>query len=267
MSLTRKSAIHQNQAAWNQRARAGECFARPATPGDLEDPVRRLDPRGWYEGIAGKHVLCLGAGGGKHGVLFAKAGARSVTVVDISEEMLALDSRMATEQLVDVETVHASIDDLSPLAGREFDLVAQPVSSCYVPDIRAVYQWVAQLTKPGALYVSQHKTPTNLQASLQPTAAGYVLEQPYYLENALPPAAPSRFRESGTKEFVHGWESLVGELCRNGFVLEDLVEVKRGRSDAAPGSFAHRCHYIAPYVRLKARRTDHLPSGTRRIVF
>jgi hypothetical protein len=44
-------------------------------------------------------------------------------------------------------------------------------------------------------------------------------------------------------------------MCRSGFVIEDLLEPLHARPDALPGSFAHRSRYVAPYVRVKARRT------------
>jgi hypothetical protein len=43
-------------------------------------------------------------------------------------------------------------------------------------------------------------------------------------------------------------------LCRAGFVIEDLVEPLHAKADAEPGTFAHRSRYVAPYVRIKARR-------------
>jgi hypothetical protein len=126
-----------------------------------------------------------------------------------------------------------------------------------VPNVTAVYAEVARVLRPLGLYVSQHKTPTNLQATTEWSDAGYRVQIPYRSGEPLPPAAPSRFREVGTQEFLHRWDDLVGGLCRSGFQLEDLVEVPRER-EGEPGSFEHRCRYIAPYVRLKARRANDL---------
>ena len=39
-------------------------------------------------------------------------------------------------------------------------------------------------------------------------------------------------------------------------MIEDLVEPKHAKDEAARGSFADRASYIAPYVRIKARRTN-----------
>jgi hypothetical protein len=55
-------------------------------------------------------------------------------------------------------------------------------------------------------------------------------------------------------EFLHRWEELIGGLCRSGFVVEDLIEPLHAETDAAVGTFAQRSRYVAPYVRIKARR-------------
>ncbi len=38
------------------------------------------------------------------------------------------------------------MDDLSALPAAGFDIVIQPVSTCYVPDVLAVYREVARVT-------------------------------------------------------------------------------------------------------------------------
>jgi len=150
--------------------------------------------------------------------------------------------------------VRASMDDLSVLDPAGFDIVDQPVSTCYVPDVAAVYRQVARVLAPGGVYVSQHKQPTSLQCSIKPGSHGYVLTEPYYRSGPLPPVAGSRIREEGTIEYLHRWEDLIGGLCRSGFVIEDLAEPNRGKAGAERGSFEHRSRYVAPYVRIKARR-------------
>src|SRR6187455_1346257 len=154
-------SIHaHNRRAWDERVREGDCFTRPAKDQDFVDPLKTVDGLGWLGGdIRGKRLLCLAAGGGKHGPLYAAAGAQ-VTVVDISPAMLELDREVAAERGLKLRTVEASIDDLSALSPAEFDIVVQPVSTCYVPEIAPVYQAVARITRPGGLYISQHKTPT-----------------------------------------------------------------------------------------------------------
>jgi len=245
--------IH-NRRAWDSLARRDHALTQPARAEQLRNPLAAVDSLGWLDGgVSGKRVLCLAAGGGKNAVLFAEAGAK-VTVVDISPEMLALDRQVAAESGLDVRTVEASMDDLSVLAASSFDIVTQPVSTCYVPDILAVYREVARVTAIGGLYISQHKQPASLQTDARPSGLGYSVNEPYYRSGPLPPASASWLREPGTLEFLHRWEEIIGGLCRSGFVVEDLVEPCHADQNAEPGSLGHRARFIAPYVRIKARR-------------
>jgi len=153
--------------------------------------------------------------------------------------------------------VATSVDDLSMLPAAEYDAVMQPVSTCYVPDIRLAYRELARVMKSGGVYISRHKQPTSLQMDLAPGPNGFVVEEPYFLDGPLSPAKrPGPHREQGTMEFLHRWGDLLGGLCEAGFVIEAVTEPKFGDASAAPGSFEYRGHFIAPYIQLRARRTE-----------
>lgn len=255
MTDTHPTFVHDhNRQAWDARARRHDTFTRPASDGNFDQPLSVVDRHGWLgPSIAGQRVLCLAAGGGSQSALYAAAGAK-VTVVDISGEMLALDRQVAAERQLDMICIQASMDDLSMLAPRQFDIVIQPVSTCYVTDLLRVYREVARVTAAGGLYVSQHKQPASLQASIEPTASGYPLTEPYYRTGPLPEVVGSPHREPGTLEFLHRWETLIGGMCRAGFAIEDLIEPLHADEQAAIGTFGHRSRYVPPYVRIKARR-------------
>ena len=250
-------AHEQNRRAWDDRVRRRAAHTEPASEDDFRDPLAVVDQGGWLGGpVAGQRVLCLAAGGGKHGPLFAALGAQ-VTVVDLSPQMLELDRRVAAGRGLRVATVEASMDALPMFGDATFDMVIQPVSTCYVADILAVYREVARVTASGGIYVSQHKQPASLQAEATGSVRGYLLNEPYYRDGPLPPVVDGlQHREAGTMEFLHRWEELIGGLCRSGFILEDLAEPRHADARASPGSFAHRCHYAPPFVTLKARRRD-----------
>ena len=244
-----------NRRAWDDMVRQQQRFTRPAPDDDFLDPLAVVDGVGWLgEDIRGKRLLCLAAGGGKHSALYAAAGAE-VTVVDISRAMLELDRQVAAERKLAVRTIEASMDDMPALASAEFDIVIHPVSTCYVPQITPVYREVARVTRAGGIYISQHKTPASLQADVSPSVRGYELLEPYYRSGPLPNVVGSRHREEGTLEYLHRWEELLGLMCRAGFVIEDLFEPRHNDERAEPGGFGHRSRYVAPYVRIKARRT------------
>ena len=81
----------------------------------------------------------------------------------------------------------------------------------------------------------------NLDREQFSAAVGHALETDEHLE-------------PGTTEFIHPLETLLGELCRSGFIIEAVTEPPRGDAWAAPGSLAHRACYLSPYLKVKARR-------------
>ena len=251
------SPVHDhNRRAWDALVRGGQRFTRPAKDEDLHNPLGSLDGSGWLGGsLTGKKVLCLAAGGGRQSAMYAAAGA-VVTVVDISPAMLELDRQVAVERRMAIRTVETSMDELDMFVPGEFDVVIHPVSTCYVPDIQPVYEAVARVIRAGGIYVSQHKQPGSLQADVKASARGYELSEPYYREGPLPAVVGSLHREEGTLEYLHRWDQLIGGLCRAGFVVEDLTEPRHFEKGAARDSFPHRSGYVAPYVRIKARRLE-----------
>ena len=252
--------LRQNRRVYETMAAAQDPLCKPATDEELADPLGTVDGAGWLGGsIAGWRVLCLAAGGGRQSSLYAAAGA-DVTVVDLSGAMLELDRRVAAQRGYSVQLFEASMEDLSMLGEAEFDLVIHPVSTCYIPNVRVVFGQVARVTRPGGLYISQHKQPTSLQCTA--TRQGdesYQVLHTYYRDQPVPPpnttsATSRRLREPGAIEFLHRWEELIGGMCLAGFVVEDLREPMHAKPDATSGSFADRARYVAPYVRIKARR-------------
>ena len=87
-----------NRAAWDRLAKQQNRLAKPARDEDFANPLQSVDAAGWLgPDIANRRILCLAAGGGRHGPLYAAAGA-DVTVVDISPTMLALDQTVARKR-------------------------------------------------------------------------------------------------------------------------------------------------------------------------
>lgn len=247
--------LAHNRAAWDELASTGHILARPAEDKMFANPLRCVDGPGWLgDSIRCWNVLCLASGGGRQGPLYAAAGAK-VTVVDISGAMLQLDRAVAAERRLNLETVQTPMNDLKMFGNGMFDLVIHPVSTCYVPEIATVYREVSRVLRNGGLYISQHKQPTSLQTSLKPDGISYAIQEKYYRRDPLPVFdGKSPLRETGAREYIHRWEELIGFMCRAGFVIEDLLEPMHAKRDAMPGSLGHRSQFIAPYVRIKARK-------------
>jgi SAM-dependent methyltransferase len=269
---SRFAVLETNARAWNRLAREGAALASPAPDEAFDDPRRWIggggpSGRSWLPArLDGLKVLCLAAGGGRHGPVYAAAGA-AVTVVDLSSAMLELDRAVAAERRLSLVTLQSSMDDLAGLASGAFDIVIHPVSTCYLPDVEPVFREVARVTRTGGLYLSQHKSPSSLQATLRPGVSGrYEIVSPAQPAGPLGEAPPSPLRESGTLEFVHTLSAIVGGICRAGFVVEDCFEPEHARPDSEPGSFPHRCGFLPPYLRLLARRGTAALSAKPRLI-
>lgn len=251
--------LHLNREVYDRMATARAPLCRPATDAELADPLKTVDAVGWLgKSIVGKQVLCLAAGGGRQSALYSAAGAH-VTVVDISPVMLELDRRVAAQRNYSLRLFETTMEDLSMLPANHFDIVIHPVSTCYVPDVAKVFQQVARVARLGGVYVSQHKQPGSLQTSTdRHPDGGYKIEHRYYRKDPVPPPRQMtknavRLRENGAIEYLHRWEQIIGGMCQNGFVIEGLREPRHDRA-VKSGPFADRASFVAPYVRIKARR-------------
>lgn len=243
-----------NRTAWNHLADTGSLFARVASDEDCRNPLKVLDGRGWLPAsVAGLNVLCLASGGGWQSILYAVAGA-NVTVVDLSDSMLKLDEREARRRGLKIDIRQASMDDLSTLNDSFFDIVHQPVSTCYVPDLNPVYAEVGRVLRDHGIYISQHKQPVSLQISHRNDRQQFVIGVEYYHQGPLPKQQDDSYRETGTTEYLHRLEEIVGGLCSHSFVIEDLREPKRADYKADVTQFGYRGRFVPPYVRIKARR-------------
>jgi 2-polyprenyl-3-methyl-5-hydroxy-6-metoxy-1,4-benzoquinol methylase len=248
------SAESLNRKAWDDLVRDPRFLANDDLPRDPAAARSALDPWLVAEGdLSGKRILCLAAGGGKHGPLYALTGAK-VTVLDFSQRHLDRDVELAKQFDVPLETVCLSLNELASWETEPFDIVLQPVSLCYIADCQSVYQAIADRLRPSGLYISQNKHPASLQAS-ESIAAPYSLDYPYADGFALPIIQqPTAAREPCVVEHIHSLNSLIGGLCRAGFFIEDFSEPLYGDAWSSSNSPNHRHLYLPPYFKLKARK-------------
>jgi SAM-dependent methyltransferase len=247
--------LEHNQRAWDERVRRQDRHTRTVLARDLQNPLPVLDPENWLGGnVRGRKVLCLASGGGLQSALLAAAGA-IVTVVDLSAAMLDQDREIAAKYGFQILAVQTSMDDLSMFPAGAFEAVMQPVSTCYVSEVAPVFREVARVLRDGGLYISQHKQPASLQAETLPGPKGYVITEPANRTEPLPPVLPCWHREADAVEYLHSWSDIIGGICRASFAIEDLVE-PNGHANrlAEPGTWEHRCAFLPPYAKIKARR-------------
>lgn len=257
--------VETNRRAWDFLASEGSSASIPWEESSTPAEGRVwLDEFGWLPWEELQTVLLLCGAGGQQAPTLAAMGL-AVTVLDLSPEQLAIDQRVARERGLDIESVRGDACDPEVLAGRTFDLIYQPVSTCYLPDPRACYRNVARLLRPGGLYLSDHWNPAQIQLD---TAApwedgSYRIAHPSGSSEGLHVTDPSLSGGPECVYFAHRLQDLLGGICDAGFVIERFAE--RGPSDAGaePASSEHLGAYLAAFYEVLARRTDQ-PPGTRR---
>src|SRR5215831_14307169 len=97
-----------NRLAWSKLVRQGNIFSRPYGPEEFAFAREWLDFGGWIPWEEISSVLCLAAGGGQQGPLFASLGCR-VTVLDLSLAQLQLDCKVAKKYGFDIECIQGDM--------------------------------------------------------------------------------------------------------------------------------------------------------------
>jgi UDP:flavonoid glycosyltransferase YjiC (YdhE family) len=251
-----------NEAGWRLLSRRGSAASRPLPSRSAAEARRILDPEGWLPWPRLRTVLCLAAGGGQQGPLFAGLGY-DVLVVDLSAEQLRRDREAATRQRLRIETLQADMCDLAALGERQFDLVYQPVSTCYVPHLPTLYRQVAMRVRPGGWYWSRHYSPAHLQidSSYQWDGAAYRIAHPQIEGYRVPWTTGDGDWAITVDHYVHGFGALTGGICDAGFAIERVRESEPGPGTGQPGEFSHLNRYFPAFLTMLARRHQAIRTG------
>ena len=150
--------LHHNRTAWNSGSIAGGVWSTPvdssavarAKTGEWEIILtpKLPVPREWFGDVRGKNILCLASGGEQQVPILAAAGANVVSF-DLSDEQLAKDRTVAQREGLDVRCIQGDMADLSCFAHESFDLVFNPTSNVFVPDLTPVWLECHRVLRPG----------------------------------------------------------------------------------------------------------------------
>jgi SAM-dependent methyltransferase len=247
-----------NQRGWSHLALNGCDSSQPYGPQEFTQARKLLDHHNWIPWREIEHVLCLAASGGQQAPLFASLNCRVVSV-DLCREQLRLDREVCDKYGLPIECIEADMLDLSPVYGRQFDLVYQAVSACYVPDVRKLYREIARVTRPSGYYRVEHWNPVQIQLSEEKpwTGTGYQIVRPQALRQPIPWVAADSTAgrsEATCWHYIHALSDLVGGVCDAGFNILRFAEDVRGDVSSDPGSQSHLAQYLPPFFTLFARR-------------
>ena len=160
--------LEHNREAWNTEVAKGNEWTRPVSKEEVEaaasgmvkivlTPTKNV-PIEWLGDLDGTRVLCLASGGGQQGPILAAAGAE-VTVFDNSDEQLAQDEAVASENHLLIRTVQGNMQDLSVFADESFDLIVHPISNCFIDNNLPVWRECARVLRVGGSLISGFVNP------------------------------------------------------------------------------------------------------------
>lgn len=239
-----------NRDAWNREVEGGESrWTQPVSSEVIawarlgEFSILLTEnvpvPKRWFPPLKDTDVLCLASGGGQQGPVLAAAGAR-VTVFDNSPAQLEQDRFVAERESLSLHTVEGDAADLSMFPDESFDLVFNPCSTVFMPDVRAVWRECARVLRPGGILMTGSMNPVHYIFDLYKADEG-ILEVthsvPYSDLTSIPQEDLNELLEKGLPlEFGHSLTDLVGGQCDAGFMITDLYE------DYMPDSPLHKFH-------------------------
>jgi SAM-dependent methyltransferase len=169
-------------------------------------------PKEWFPNLSGRKVLCLASGGGQQAPTLAALGA-DVTSVDASSKQLALDQTVAEREDLIIRTVEGDMVDLSAFADESFELIFNPPSTLFVPDVAPVWRECYRVLRVGGVLMTGFMNPDEFV--FDPIAldneAVFVVKHPLpYVEHETlgRDALEERIRNKGMFHFSHTMEAV-----------------------------------------------------------
>ncbi len=182
--MDKNDILKHNEKSWNKHVEEQFRWTQPysdnlmqyAKQGKVElflSPNTPI-PVSWCQ-FKDKVVLVLAGGGGQQAPLLALAGAKRVVVVDISMKQLEQDLEVSRKyNIKNLEVCNCSADKLN-IDSESIDLIINPLSSCFFPDMNTVWNEVARVLKKSGKICYAFNNPIAYQFDYEKSNKGCLL--------------------------------------------------------------------------------------------
>ena len=202
-------------------------FSIPVTHEEIEEfkITRKISPKRMFmppiewlpDDIVDMKILLLAGAGGQQAPLLAAIGAE-VTVIDISDKMLEQDRMVAKRENLKINIEKGNMCDLSRFNDFSFDIIINPPSLFYVPDIMPVFRECHRILKNSGLFIMTAPNPINY-------ICDYDSENDIYIARNKLPYIPCEHENQGDWiEYGHTLESYIGGQIQCGFSIIGFYE-------------------------------------------
>ena len=135
---------------------------------------------------------------------------------------------MAEREALSIRTVEGDAADLSLFADESFDLVFNPCSTVFMPDVRAVWTECYRVLRQGGILMTGSMNPVHYIFDLfkmDENVLEVAYSIPYSDLTSLSKEDLAEYLEKGLPvEFGHSLTDLLGGQCAAGFVITDMYE-------------------------------------------
>lgn len=243
--------VAHNRAAWDQLVDDDNEWSRPVDP-EVISRARQGDwsvvligyeptPREWFPAeLDGVRVLGLASGGGQQGPILAAAGA-TVTIFDNSPKQLARDDEVAAREGLQIRTVLGDMRDLSVFDDDSFDVILNPVSNVFCPDLAPVWTECFRVLRPGGALLTGFLNPDVYLFDEVALDRGELVVAHRLPYSSLDLSSELRQQAygDGPIEYSHSLTAQIGGQLSAGFTLTHLTEAPHHADVTAEHMFGY----------------------------
>ena len=253
-----------NKVAWDHAVDEGE---NPYTDAVSPEQIRAAKqgkwslylsdckpvPHTWFPRLNGLKILCLASGGGQQAPIFAALGAE-VTLLDASPKQLAQDQFVAKRENLNIRIIEGDMADLSAFEDHSFELIFNPPSTMFVPELAPIWRECYRVINAGGLLMTGFMNPDEFIFDFDSIDEKGILEVKHSLpyveyETQSKEVLKQRIRNKEMFHFSHTMETQLGGLMKAGFVITDFFEDRRPEEDGNPIR-----HYMPSYYVARAQK-------------
>lgn len=189
----------------------------------LLTPTKKM-PHEWLGELKDKTLLGLASGGGQQMPIFTALGAKC-TVIDYSKKQIESEFLVAKRENYEIIAIQGDITKTLPFEDESFDIIFNPVSLCYIEDVKSVFKECFRVLKHGGIFVTGFDNGINYFVG--DDEKQIIQKMPF---NPLKNKDQMKFLKDADAgiQFSHTLEELIGGQLQAGFRLVDLYEDTNG---------------------------------------